>query len=66
MNIPRAHALMESAFAITLGGSGTYMAVIRPWQEQIEWGGRILLLFLSMISVVLGIWLACRSLRKKP
>lgn len=62
----RTVSLLESAFAITVGSGGTYLAVLRPWQEQIQWVGQLTLLGLSIISVSLGILVAVRALRKPP
>lgn len=57
-------ALAESGFAVITGSLGSYIAVIRPWQEQIQWGGQVTLLTLSIVSVCLGILVAVRALRK--
>lgn len=53
----------ESLLAIATGSFG-FFAAIHPWQEQLEWVGRILLVLLSIVSVGLGIFVALRSLRK--
>lgn len=61
---PRLTALLESAFSIVTGSAGTYVAVIRPWQEQAQWAAQMLLLGFSIVSVILGILVAVRALRK--
>lgn len=57
-------SLIESAFAIGTGAFGSYVAVIRPWQEQIQWAAQMMLLIASITSVGLGIFVAIRALRK--
>lgn len=61
---PRFTAFLESGFAIITGSFGSYVAVIHSWQEQIQWGAQMALLLLSIISVLLGILVAVRALRK--
>lgn len=55
-------ALIEPLFAIVAGLCGSVMAALQPWQEQIEWGGRMVLLLLSMASVIVGIFVARKRL----
>ena len=56
---------LHSGFvAIFTGSGGAIIALIKPWQEHIEWGLRITLLLVSIASVLIGLALTRRG--KKP
>lgn len=52
---------LKGLFLIGTGTAGGLIAIIKPWQEQIEWTARMALLTLSIASVLLGIWAATRK-----
>lgn len=55
---------LKGLFLIASGLSGSVIAVITKWQEQVEWSLRVMLLLLSIASVVVGLVVAAR--RKRP
>lgn len=54
---------IKGLFLVASGAGGSYIAIVRPWQEQLEWGARMALLVLSIASVIVGLVIAAR---KKP
>lgn len=54
---------IKGLYLVTSGSFGGWLAVLQPWQEQLESTLRIALLVLSIASVILGLVIAAR---KKP
>lgn len=54
---------LKGLYLVTTGSFGAWLAVLKPWLENIESGLRILLLLLSITSVIVGLVIAAR---KKP
>lgn len=52
---------LRATFLITAGSGGSLIALLQPWQEHLEWGARMLLLVLSIVSVIVGLIVAVRN-----
>ena len=51
---------IKGFFLVGWGSAGGIVAVLKPWQENIESGLRIVLLLLSIISVIVGLVIATK------
>lgn len=52
---------LKGLYLITTGTAGSWLAVLKPWQEHLESGLRIALLIVSIASVIVGLVIAARK-----
>lgn len=61
---PRILAVIETGLKGTTGITGSLLAVILPWQEQLEWGVRMAGGFAGLIVAALSIYSIWKGLKK--
>lgn len=55
---------IKGVFLVALGGNGVAIAQVQPWQQHLEWGARMTLTILSIVSVAVGLYVALRPKKK--